>query len=195
MNTDILKIIDEIRCGKLRDTCAVFSDPRFTEAPASLSFHHAYEGGLLAHTLEVVRYAKAQAFMMSQVDMDVLLTAALWHDFAKVSEYEEVAYDENRPGRSLIRIHLYGQPPSMWVKRTSLLGDHSHIMEGMVWFTEAANRNQVSDNIVRKIQHCILSHHGREEWGSPVEPKTLEALILHQADMLSAHHGAAKYLP
>jgi 3'-5' exoribonuclease len=42
------------------------------------------------------------------------------------------------------------------------------------------------------VIHCILSHHGRKDWGSPVEPATLEALVLHQADMLSAKFGATK---
>jgi 3'-5' exoribonuclease len=70
---------------------------------------------------------------------------------------------------------------------------HAHIKDGAAKFVESAKFYDVDSSVIEQVEHCILSHHGFiKEWGSEVAPKTLEALILHQADMLSAHGGKTK---
>jgi 23S rRNA maturation-related 3'-5' exoribonuclease YhaM len=67
-----------------------------------------------------------------------------------------------------------------------------HISAGAMHFSISAERFAVNPNLQDAVVHCLLSHHGRREWGSPVEPQTLEALLLHQADMASAKFGQTK---
>jgi 3'-5' exoribonuclease len=51
----------------------------------------------------------------------------------------------------------------------------------------------LSEELKTSVGHCILAHHGRQEWGSPIEPQTVEAMIIHYADMLSAQHAKDYY--
>ena len=137
--------------------------------PAARAHHHAYEGGLAAHTLEVTNYAAGIANVVANVDMDVLMTAALWHDFHKISEYSDDSADAGY--RDTI----------------------GHICGSAIEFRHWSHAHGVDRVTFRKVAHCILAHHGPvREWGSPVAPQTIEAMILHQADMLSANFGATK---
>ncbi len=89
MNTiaKIRSIIQTVNNSPLRDTCyQVIDDPKFSEAPASLSHHHAYTGGLAEHTLEVLRYLNPWTVVLKP-NVDVLITAAVWHDYMKIREY------------------------------------------------------------------------------------------------------------
>jgi len=175
MNTiaKIRSIIQGITNSPLRDTCyEVIDDHRFGEAPASLSHHHAYTGGLAEHTLEVLRYLNAQTVVFPNVNIDVLITAAVWHDYMKVREYAES--------------EGWGYAPDGFGKKIG------HISAGAMRFHAAAEMSFVPDALRDAVVHCLLAHHGRREWGSPVEPQTLEALLLHQSDMLSANYGQTK---
>jgi 3'-5' exoribonuclease len=186
MNTiaKIRSIIQGIINSPLRDTCyAVIDDHRFSVAPASLSYHHAYTGGLAEHTLEVLRYLNAQTVVFPNVNTDVLITAAVWHDYMKVREYVPWA-----PSGFEIPV-----PQPEWMCATDGFGKKiGHISAGAALFCTTAGERGVSRDTAEKVVHCILAHHGRREWGSPVEPQTLEALLLHQADMLSAKFGQTK---
>jgi 3'-5' exoribonuclease len=160
----------------LHETCLqVINDPLFQQCPAALTYHHCYEGGLAVHTLEVLEYAlaAAKALPLNDDDMDVLITAAIWHDYMKIREYvrgEAGAFESDRG--------YYG-----------VIG---HIAGSAIEFSKTARFYAVPPEIEERIVHCLLSHHGRREWGSPVEPQTVEALLLHQADMLSAKFGTRK---
>ena len=184
--------INSINSVGLRIACDTILDtPEFLTCPASLSFHHAYEGGLLAHTVEVCDIAlyNAAPFREGQVNYDILLTAALWHDYAKIKEYVLIELPKNLGGQRFLD---HGTDPSaVWVSTDYTKCIH-HIQGSAIEFTVAAREQGVNESVVEQVQHCILAHHGRKEWGSPVEPQTLEALILHQADMLSAHYGKTK---
>lgn len=179
MNTiaKIRSIIQTINNSPLRDTCyEVIDDPKFSEAPASLSHHHAYTGGLAEHTLEVLRYLNPWTVVLKP-NVDVLITAAVWHDYMKIREY--VCDDFPSKGS--------------WSHADDGFGDQiGHISAGAIRFHEAAVRFGVATDLWDQVIHCILAHHGRREWGSPVEPQTLEALLLHQADLLSARFGETK---
>lgn len=203
MKQRLINHINSINNVGLRIACDTILDtPEFFTCPASISFHHAYEGGLLAHTVEVCDavkqisgygyhyHANLVGFLGGDVNYDILLTAALWHDYMKIKEYVELY---------LLRDETTKYPQKLFVDASRCYSHHPdyakrihHIQGSAIEFTVAAREEGVDERVIEQVQHCILAHHGRKEWGSPVEPQTLEALILHQADMLSAHYGKTK---
>jgi len=131
--------------------------------------HHAYPGGLAVHTYEVASIALDTAKTNSlKVNIPVLLTAAICHDYKKVEDYDSSG--NKTEYRKLVR-HLSG----------------SH-----AWFANKALEYNLLPSLVIEVEHCILAHHGRQEWGSPIEPQTVEASILHYADMLSMQYGVGR---
>lgn len=168
--------IDQIANVSLRRVCAnLLTSHHFMVAPASLKFHHTYEGGLLAHTVDVCDLAMQMIGQTTQRSLDILRAASLWHDFCKGNEYRRVSHDDTVE----------------WVHTNYGRRIH-HIAGSTMEFTVAARIAGIDDGMIEEIQHCILAHHGRREWGSPVEPQTLEAMTLHHADMVSAHFGKTK---
>lgn len=158
----------------LQRTCrGVLCDYRFLEAPGSHEKHHAYRYGLLIHTAEVTAIAVQSARIFPQVDYNVLVTAAIFHDFNKIFDYtiDDTGKIEKTRYRYLVR---------------HLAGSHATFLQSVANATE----DQVSRETVMMIEHAMLAHHGRFEWGSPVEPQTLEAHLLHNADVLSYKYGA-----
>ena len=180
MKQRLLAYIDSLSDPSLRATCETIPlYPEFLVCPASLGHHHAYVGGLLAHSAEVCDIAmyNASQFPMGRVNRDVLLASALWHDVLKIFEY---APSESAAANGIMWQHTdYGKA----------IG---HIAGSAAQFTATAINYGVARSTIDAVVHCILAHHGRKERGSPVEPQTLEALILHQADMLSAKFGVTK---
>jgi 3'-5' exoribonuclease len=150
--------------GLLRDLLAdegFMTD--FTVAPAAKTIHHAVLGGLLEHTASVVGLCRVLADYYPAVDRDLLLAAAMLHDVGKVRELTwNRVFDYTDAGR--------------------LLG---HITLGAL-LVEARIREipDFPEGLAQRLLHCILSHHGELEWGSPRRPKTLEALVLHYAEDL-----------
>lgn len=148
---------------------AFFEDKRtcdmFKEAPAAVRVHHAYIGGLLEHTLNVVKSSDALAQLYPEVDRDILLTAAALHDIGKIQEYEwSTAFRFTEAG------HFIG-----------------HVVGGAMMVKAAADRIEGFDSLLSlAVQHAILSHHGHKEFGSPKQPKSIEAMIVHVADELDA---------
>jgi 3'-5' exoribonuclease len=174
MRSELLSVIEAISDTALQSACLlIFEHPDFLTHPAAKGMHHAYTGGLAAHTREVISYALHIAELFPNVDRDVLIAATLWHDVAKVFEYEAT-----------------GDPGAPWAT-TDYRRNIGHIAGSSGMFTHAARKNDVDRKTEEAVVHAILAHHGPvREWGSPVAPNSLEALILHQADMLSAKHGA-----
>lgn len=134
---------------------------KFITAPGAKGIHHAYLGGLLEHSLGVCDLTLAMK--PDGLNVDLLLTGALIHDIGKIAEYD-------------------------WsgcvIKRTDagkLLG---HIVLGLQIITTTATAIGMNKDKLMALYHLIASHHGKLEWGSPVEPMTAEAIILHQADIL-----------
>jgi 3'-5' exoribonuclease len=197
----IRSIIHGINNSPLRDTCYdVIDDPRFSEAPASLSHHHAYTGGPAVHTLEVLRYLNAMTVVLKP-NLDVLITAAVWHDYMKVREYERQWMPSKNVHKTLCegcRVRNLGHPDSVdeiftWGYAPDRFGRQiGHISAGAAQFIISAEKFAVGPDLRDAVTHCILAHHGHREWGSPVEPQTLEALLLHQSDMISAKFGETK---
>ena len=166
------------RCGK---------HSQFSIWPASLSYHHAYPGGLAEHTLEVCRIAWGiyNTGTIRVPQKSVLLASCLWHDFAKIHEYVLLPDSESITGRKL-SFHQN----LVWCKAPGTPdGEHPHIEQGAANALFEMKKWGVDSQTQEDVEHCILAHHGRREWGSPVEPQSSPALILHAADMLSAKYG------
>ena len=143
---------------------------RFERAPGSTAGHHAKLGGLLLHTFEVTSIARQTARTMgpARVNVDLVVAGALLHDVGKVD-----AYEIGPTGFSFTPCGL-------------LLG---HVVLGTLMLERriAATRAAVcTEGQLLDLQHMVLSHHGALEFGSPVEPMTAEAEIVHWADEASA---------
>lgn len=161
----------EISGPRLRATLALFYEDedfrrRYGECPASISGHHAELGGLLKHTTEVAGIARAIS-RVSRADMDLVLAGVLLHDIGKLESYSWDGWFEYTD-----RGYLYGH-----VVLGSLMLDRR---------VRAADPMPCTDQELDILQHLILSHHGRMEFGAPVTPMTLEAEVLHFADNASA---------
>jgi 3'-5' exoribonuclease len=145
----------------------LFSDPgmraAFGTAPAAKSIHHAVLGGLLEHTVSVVGLCGLLADYYPAVNRDLLIAAAILHDLGKVRELTwERLFDYTDAGR--------------------LVG---HITLGALIVEERIRAiPDFPPALATSLLHCILSHHGELEWGSPKRPKTLEAIVLHHAENL-----------
>lgn len=131
----------------------------FTVAPGAKKIHHAYLHGLLEHSVDVTK--KALAMADSSTNKDLLITGALLHDIGKVQEYDwsGCLITKTAPG------YLIG-----------------HIALGLM-IIDSFGQNMSPDKKLL-LYHLIASHHGKLEYGSPVEPQTKEAVILHAADMM-----------
>jgi 3'-5' exoribonuclease len=161
----------EVRGPRLRRTVDLcFADEpfrrRFEQCPASISGHHAELGGLLRHTCEVAAIGRALA-RVCRADVDLVLAGALLHDIGKLDAYRwEGGFSATDAGL--------------------LLG---HVTLGMLMLDRRVTRAQPPPCTERELgllQHLIASHHGRQEFGAPVSPMTLEAEVLHFADNASA---------
>ena len=138
---------------------------RYTESPAARTMHHAYVGGLLQHSLALVSLCRLAAEMYPPVDRDLLIAGALLHDIGKVLSYEaEVTFPLTNDER--------------------LVG---HITLGTL-LVEAAVREMPDfpPRLRQELLHLMVSNHGAPEWGSPVPPRTLEAVLLHHIDLLDS---------
>lgn len=137
----------------------------FFTSSAGVEIHHAYIGGLAQHTLEVAKTAIHYCTLYKEINYDIVLTASLLHDIGKTVELS--LFPENKftdIGRLLGHI-------SIGVK---LLND------------EILKIPDFPIELRTALEHCILSHHGTLEMGSPVIPMTLEAVVLHNSDAASA---------
>jgi len=136
----------------------------FCRCPASQSYHHAYVGGLLEHTVAVGGLCGQMSERYEGIDRDLLVTAALLHDIGKV---DELAFDTGIG----------------YTDEGRMLG---HVVSGAMRLRETALRVGLDRQLLLRLEHAVLSHHGELEWGSPKRPSTFEALLLHHVDNLDA---------
>ncbi|MBN2288974.1 MAG: HD domain-containing protein [Candidatus Glassbacteria bacterium] len=137
----------------------------FSRAPAAKRWHQPYLGGLLEHTLNVHYHALNMAGRYPQVELDMVSAGALVHDIGKTVEYNvEDFFNSSTRGRLLGHLVIGVEILDSWIRKVED-------------FPEEAGWH---------LKHVILSHHGHYEFGSPVVPRTLEALIVHFADDLDA---------
>ena len=138
---------------------------RFSKAPAAKRWHQPYLGGLLEHTLNVQANAIALTARYPEAETDLVTGGALVHDIGKTVEYSwEGWFDTSTQGRLMGHLVIGVELLDGWIRR------QEGFPEDLGWH----------------LKHIILSHHGQYEFGSPVLPRTLEALIVHFADDLDA---------
>ncbi|WP_457678264.1 3'-5' exoribonuclease YhaM family protein [Thermovibrio sp.] len=166
----LLNLIESVKNPYLKELLeSFFYDDQFVElflkAPGGKTIHHACIGGLLEHTLAVVEICETVAKRFKSIDRDLLITAAILHDVGKVHEYS-VGINIERTDEGLLLGHLYMSCEMVAFKIVQI--------------------EDFPKDLKTKLLHCILSHHGKYEHGSPKMPKTLEAVALAYADALDS---------
>lgn len=139
---------------------------KFQTAPAAKGIHHAYVGGLLEHALSVGKLADAMASHYDGVDRSLLISGALLHDIGKLEELEMELGIVSYTDCGRLKGHL--------------------VIGSEMIAVAAAKIKEFPCELLDKLQHMILSHHGRLEFGSPTVPMTVEAFILSSIDELDA---------
>lgn len=134
----------------------------FQESPAAMSVHHAYKGGLLEHTLEILDTVILLSESYKTLNKDLLIAGAIFHDLGKIYEYKiDTTVQITKEGKLLGHIFMGAEQVRKYGKG-------------------------INASTLDELIHMILSHHGKLEFGSPVLPKTPEAILLCMADDISA---------
>jgi 3'-5' exoribonuclease len=166
---ELLGLVDAVTDEHVKKLVRAFLEDedvasRLRRAPAAKSVHHAYPGGLLEHTVSCLKLAHRLADHYPQVDRDLLVAGAFFHDLGKIRELSferQVEYsDEGR-----------------------LVG---HLVMTAQWIHDKARRVGVPRDLEHHVVHLVLAHHGRLDFGSPKVPMTLEALLTHEIDELDS---------
>ncbi len=171
MYDQLLEYIRSLKNKYLKELASSFfvEDKRFVKEfkahSAAKSVYHGFVGGLLEHTLSVVQLCDFYAGHYPALNRDLLLTAAMFHDIGKTKELSEF-------------------PENDYTDAGQLLG---HIMIGSQMVMSRIEKIPgFPQKLAAELVHCILSHHGELEYGSPKKPALLEALALSFADNTDA---------
>ena len=178
----IRQTVAELTDPRLRALAQMFVDEwgdRFCRAGAARKYHHARRGGLVEHTAQMMRVATKIAPLYPQLNLDLLVAGILFHDSGKVweNQFSEtgfvMGYDElgELVGHISIGIELVN---SLWQK---LSVENVEAWKGLV---------PASKDVRLHLLHLIGAHHREHEFGSPVVPKTPEAMALHYIDDLDS---------
>ncbi len=147
----------------------------FKVAPAAMQIHHAWIGGLLEHTLQLMNLADGMLPYYPRLNRDIILIGLFIHDLGKV---EELRWDRGFE----------------YTREGNLIG---HIALGAMWLEEKAKIAEeqlgkpLPDGFLTVMQHIVLSHHGLLEHGAAKLPSTPEAIFVSQLDNLDAHTQTA----
>ena len=136
-----------------------------TSHSAAKRMHHSYFGGLLEHTVSVAEICDFMSGRYKNVDRDLLITAAILHDIAKIYELEPMPSSGYTDDGQMLR-HIYIGAELIYKECLEIPG-FPPVLESL-------------------LKHAILAHHGEYEFGSPKLPMTVEAFILHAADNMDA---------
>ena len=136
----------------------------FLVYPAATRNHHDYVSGLIDHVVSMLKLGKAIAELYPTLNKDLLYAGIILHDIGKV-------------------IELSGPVGTQYTIEGNLLG-HITIMVNEI--SKAADELEITGEEVMLLQHMVLSHHGKEEWGSPKRPMLMEAEVLHYIDNIDA---------
>ena len=147
----------------------------FRRAPAAVSLHHAYIGGLLEHTLQLLRLADVMLPLYPGLNRDIVLMGLFLHDLGKTAELKwEQGFEYTAEG--------------------NLIG---HVVRGVIWLQVKAaiaakqSGHRLPPDGLRVLQHIVLSHHGELEHGSAKPPSTPEAVFVAMLDNLDAKTAMA----
>ena len=167
---EVVRAADHIADPDLRRiTCHLLdrAGDKLLTFPAAKQMHHAERGGLLYHTLTMLRAARAMMSVYPRLNESLLTAGVIVHDLAKIDEMDADA------------IGLV----SDYSVDGKLLG---HIVRGVVNIQAACEKTGASPAKALLLQHMVLSHHGIPDYGSPVSPRFPEAEVLHALDTLDA---------
>ena len=166
----LLSCANDFQDGDLKKiVTAIVEDNRLALLywPAAFKLHHAIRGGLLFHTLSIVRLAEAAVKIYPFLDKDLLFAGAILHDIAKISEFT-VADTGIATGYST---------------EGNLLG---HLAMGAMVIDQYAQKLGIDKKTAVLLEHMVLSHHGEPEFGAAVRPMFMEAEVLSELDLMDA---------
>lgn len=170
MRSQLFAIIRKVDDKWLKELLAsFFADEAFVKqfcaCPAAITHHANCIGGLLEHTLMVVRLCEFYSQQYPDLDRDLLMTGAVLHDIGKLREYEVTSIIGSTDDGRLIGHLVIG---------AQMVNDACRLIEGF------------PAELSTKVQHLVLSSHGTLEYGSPKVPLFPEALALSLADLTDA---------
>ena len=137
---------------------------KFSKAPAAMFKHHNYIGGLIEHTLNMIRISETLCSIYPQIDRDLVITGCILHDIGKVEEFAVT---------NTIKM----------TDRGRLVG---HLSLGINMLMKHLEDLEIPEEKKIKLIHTIISHHGDPSTGSPKTPMFPEALAVHYADLVDS---------
>lgn len=179
---EVNKQVSEMQNPGLKNLCNHFLDDEkflgaFKTSPAAKTHHHNCIGGLLSHTVEVIKICNMVLTFHPELDRDLLITGVILHDIGKIESYS------------------YEKAAIVLTEKNDLIG---HLALGSMTVKEAITtiRNKGIDfpsELENRVLHLILSHHGQTElnYGSVIDPQIPEAIVLFHADSLDSQTEGA----
>lgn len=171
MYQELTQFIQDMKNPYLKKLCSGFFledqdfERRFKFHSAAKNVHHGFVGGLLEHTLSVVKLCEYYTKAYPMLQRDLLLSAAMFHDVGKLEELSVFPENDYTDAGQLLGHILIG---------AELVGERIRAIPGF------------PVKLANELKHCILSHHGELEYGSPKKPAIAEALALSFADNTDA---------
>lgn len=161
---DYVNSIKDPDCQKILEYLIKRLSPKLFDYPAAVSVHHDYASGLLMHTVSMADHGEYFAKYYPDINRDLLITGILLHDMGKTIEFEgPVIYKYSVEGKLLGHISL-------------MVSEIRRAAEGL----------KLTSETPLLLEHMVLSHHGYNEFGSPIVPLTKEALLLSLIDNLDS---------
>ena len=174
MFAEVQSILSTLTNPGLRSLARIYLDDqelmsRFKQAPAAMNLHHAFLGGLLEHTLQLLRLAQSALPLYPKLNRDVVLMGLFLHDMAKC---EELSWENG----------------FAYTDDGQLVG---HVARGVIWLQRRAEDcallgDPVTEPVLRVLHHIILSHHGQPDFGALKVPSTPEAIFVSLLDNVDA---------
>lgn len=167
LETELHSFISEIQDQEIRTIVTEILQnyyDQFLYHPAAKSNHHEYASGLLHHEVSMLKLAKAIIVLYPEIQKDLLYGGIILHDLGKIKE-------------------LSGPITTEYTTAGKLLGHISIIQTDII---EVAKKHQITKEKAMLLQHMVLAHHGKYEYGSPVLPHTLEAEVLYLIDNMDS---------
>ena len=166
---DVSEAIDGIKSLAIRDVMrSVLTNSevsvRLARWPAAKTRHHAWLGGLVEHTVEMLRIAVTVASVFPRLDRDLLVAGVILHDLGKLQELELAADIEYTVAGNL----------------------EGHMVQGVQILDRALAEHPVDNEVATLLRHLVLSHQGQLDYAAVVEPMIPEAIALHYIDQLSS---------
>jgi len=169
MYSELKSAIDEVKNPDIKKLLEnIFNEPameaKFKTHPGAIEIHHNWIGGLLEHTLEVLKYSLLSLDLFPVLDKDLLIAGALLHDIGKLDELEVTSRIKGSDSGQLI----------------------GHIVLSSIFVSNKIDKLDLDKELKNKLLHIIISHHGKLEYGSPKQPMFPEAVVIYYADEMSS---------